>query len=336
MLALVTAADRTLHDTLPALLDLQERVQNAVRTSMAEQSTEVLSRRVRDAAGDTIFGIDIDAEHILLRFCEEWGRQRCFELVAEGVDDGNLLFGRAATSGPEFRLIVDPIDGTRGLMYDKRSAWCLAAVAPAGDARLATIECAAMTELPTSRQHVADRLWAVRGGGAHGERRAADGRVRPLAVVPSAATDLLHGFASVANYFQGGKELTARVEEDLLRRERGGWNPDKAEIYSDQYISSGGQLAEVALGRDRLVLDLRPLIHRKLGVASSLCSRPYDVCSALVAQEAGCIVSAPDGSPLDAPLDVTTNIAFVAYANARLAARLQPLLDEVLAAHGLG
>jgi hypothetical protein len=146
----------------------------------------------------------------------------------------------------------------------------------------------------------------------------------------------LHGFASVANYFQGGKELTARIEEDLLRRERGGWNPDKAEIYTDQYICSGGQLAEVALGRDRLVLDLRPMIHRKLGVDSSLCSRPYDVCTALVAQEAGCVVTAPDGSPLDAPLDVTTNIAFVAYANPGLAARVQPLLDEVLVTHGLG
>ena len=28
------------------------------------------------------------------------------------------------------KLIVDPIDGTRSLMYDKRSAWVLAAVAP--------------------------------------------------------------------------------------------------------------------------------------------------------------------------------------------------------------
>ena len=28
------------------------------------------------------------------------------------------------------RLIVDPIDGTRGIMYDKRSAWTLAGVAP--------------------------------------------------------------------------------------------------------------------------------------------------------------------------------------------------------------
>lgn len=334
MLAAMTA-EHALHEMLPELLLLQERIQRAVRENTTAQSTDVLSRRVRDAAGDTIFGIDVDAEHILLQFCEEWGRRRCFELVAEGIDERGMRFGRPGASGPQFRLIVDPIDGTRGLMFDKRSAWCLAALAPADDARLATIECAAMTELPTSRQGAVDRLWAIRGGGANGERRTADGCTRPLAVVPSAATDLLHGFATVVNYFQGGKEFTARIEEDFLQRERGGWNPDKAEIYTDQYICSGGQLAEVALGRDRLVIDLRPLVHRKLGFASSLCSRPYDVCTALVAQEAGCVVTAPDGSPLDAPLDVTTNVAFVAYANPGLAARLQPLLADVLVAHGL-
>ena len=29
-----------------------------------------------------------------------------------------------------WRVIVDPIDGTRGLMYQKRSAWILTGVAP--------------------------------------------------------------------------------------------------------------------------------------------------------------------------------------------------------------
>ena len=39
-----------------------------------------------------------------------------------------MLIGDAAA----WTVIVDSIDGTRGLMYDKRSAWCLAAVAPPG------------------------------------------------------------------------------------------------------------------------------------------------------------------------------------------------------------
>ncbi len=327
-------------DRLAKITELQRRIRDALRADMATQSADVLSRSVRDDRGDTIFGIDVAAEQVLLPFCEEWGREECFVLVAEGLEpETGVVFGAPGSSGPAFRLIVDPIDGSRGLMYDKRSAWCLAGLAPdrGAETRLSDISCAVMTELPTTRQGHADRLWAVRGEGVCAEREVlATGATQELPVAPSQRTDFLHGFATVANYFQGGKELTSRIEEALFERERGGWNPDKAEIYTDQYISTGGALAELALGRDRFVLDIRPLVHCSLGITSSLCARPYDLCTALVAQEAGCIVTAPNGDPLDAPLDVTTNVAFAAYANAQLADRVQPMLRDVLTRFGLG
>ncbi len=328
-----------MRDAIPRLIEIQRAVREALRASLVAQSAAQLSRSARDDLGDTIFGIDVVAEEVLLPRCEAWGKQQCFVLVAEGIEpEGGRLFGRPGASGPELRVIFDPIDGTRGLMYDKRSAWCLAAVAPerGAETRLSDLQCAVMTELPTSRAACGDVLWAKRGGGAQGWREwFADGDRAALPVVPTARTDLAHGFASVANFFQGGKELTARVEEEILRRAHGGWNPDKAEIYTDQYISSGGQLAELALGRDRFVLDVRPLVHRALGVPSSLCSRPYDLCTALIATEAGCVVTAPDGGALDAPLDTTTNVAFAGYANAGLAALLQPIVRDVLIEHGL-
>lgn len=328
-----------MNERLAALCEMQRRIRTALCARMREQSSEVLSRDVRDGAGDTIFAIDVAAEDVLLPFCEEWGRRECFVLIAEGLEPASgRVFGGAAGRAPAFRLIVDPIDGSRGLMHDKRSAWCLAGLAPdRGPATsLADIAYAVMTELPTTRQATSDRLIATRGGGVRGERDDLHGgTTRALAVQPSQRADLLHGFATVANYFQGGKELTSRVEEEILARERGGWNPDKAEIYTDQYISSGGALAELALGRDRFVLDIRPLVHRALGVASSLCSRPYDLCTMLVAQEAGCTVCAPDGASLDAPLDVVTNVAWAGYANAALARRLQPIVADVLRRHGL-
>lgn len=315
---------------LPHLIALQDRVALAVRRAQALQSTEQLSRTVRDGEGDTIFGIDVAAEEELLAACEDWGESACFRLVAEGI--GSRVFGSGT---PEFVLIVDPVDGTRGLMFDKRSAWCLAAVAPerGPETTLTDVTLAVMTELPTSRQGVSDRLWVTVDDTVHGERRdLATGATTPLNVQPSTAQELRHGFATVVNYFPGGKELTARIEEEILREEMGGWNPDKAEVYCDAYISAGGQLAELALGRDRFVLDIRPLVHEAIGVTSSLCCRPYDLCTALVAQKAGCVVTAPDGSPLDPPLDVTTNVAFVAYANQGLAARLQPIVSRVLRA----
>jgi len=108
----------------------------------------------------------------------------------------------------------------------------------------------------------------------------------------------------------------------------GGWNPEKAEVYSDQYICTGGQLAEVMLGRDRFVLDVRPLVYAKMGVKSALACRPYDLSTWLVAREAGCVVCDPFGEPLDAPLDITSNVSFACYANAELAKLLIPIVRE--------
>ena len=312
---------------------LQADLRASLRAHMKGQEREVWSRTVRDDAGDTIFGIDAAIEETLLEACQHWGRSQHFVLVAEGIDEQGLQFGRPGLGGPPFRLLVDPIDGTRGLMFDKRPGWCLMGIAPdRGDAtRLADIEVAVMTELPTTRQATSDVLWAMPGQPARGERHdLTSGTAHPLTPVPSRAADLRHGFASVANYFPGGKELTARLEEAILLRALGEWNPHKAEIYTDQYISTGGQLAEVALGRDRFVLDVRPLVHRQLGIPASLTCRPYDLACWRVAEAAGCVVTDPYGEPLDAPLDTTTSVAFACYANERLAAQLIPIVrDEV-------
>jgi fructose-1,6-bisphosphatase/inositol monophosphatase family enzyme len=321
---------------LPRLRALQADLRAALRAHMQGQEPRVWSRTVRDDAGDTIFGIDAAVEEILLARCTEWGRAQHFVLLAEGLDPGGVEFGTAGRGGAPFRLLVDPIDGTRGLMYDKRSAFCLMGAAPDRGAatRLGDVEVAVMTELPTLRQATSDVLWAIRGAGAHGERHdVLHGTAKPLPVVPSRATDLRHGFATVSAFFPGGKELTARLEEAILSRVMGPWNPQKAEVYADQYICSGGQLAELALGRDRFVLDVRPLVHRRLGVVSSLCCRPYDLCAQLVAQEAGCVVCDPFGAPLDAPFDITTNVAFAGYANRALAAAMIPIVAEEVRRH---
>jgi len=84
-----------------------------------------------------------------------------------------------------------------------------------------------------------------------------------------------------------------------------------------------------------MMIDLRPLLHRALGYESTLCCRPYDLCTALIAREAGCVVTTADGRPLEAPLDTCTNLHFAAYANSELAAKVQPILDQLLDEHGL-
>jgi hypothetical protein len=320
-------------DLVSRLRDLQVAIRTTLRAQMQSEATATLSQTIRDEEGDTIFGIDIGAEQILLDYCHRWGKEQHFRLVGEGLPPEGIAFGKEGLGGPPFRLLVDPIDGTRGLMFDKRSAWCLMGCAPdkGANTRLEDIEVAVMTELPTTRQNLCDVIWAVAGQPTKAERHdLTTNQQQPRAVQPSTATDLRHGFASVVNFFPGGKQLIAELDEGIMNLAMGGWNPDKAEVYSDQYICTGGQLAETILGRDRFVLDVRPLVYKKLGVQSALACRPYDLATWLVGQQAGCVIRDPYGEPITAPLDITTNMSFAFYANQRLADLLIPIVrDEV-------
>ena len=100
---------------------------------------------------------------------------RCSQLVRGSTGPTSRWSPRASTSrwwsAPTrpWTVIVDTIDGTRGLMYDKRPAWCLAAAAPRGGS-LRDIVAAAMTELPTVKQGAADQLSGTRGAGVVAER----------------------------------------------------------------------------------------------------------------------------------------------------------------------
>src|SRR5262249_59611109 len=105
-------------------------------------------------------------------------------------------------------VVVDPIDGTRGLMYQKRSAWVLTGVAAAGAGRrpegatLADVELAVQTEIPLVKQHLCDVLWAVAGGGARGERlNRLTGERRPLPLGPSRAQTIAQGYGGGSRLF---------------------------------------------------------------------------------------------------------------------------------------
>jgi len=261
---------------------------------------------------DTIYAIDRIADDALVGWFEtNWPD---VELVSEGLEEP-VVFG----TDPQWIVIVDSIDGTRGLMYDKRPAWCLAAAAPRGGS-LRDVVAAAMTELPTTKQGLADQLSGTRGSGVVAERvDLRDGRRAPLTVQPSTAVDLEHGFAVVSKFFVPGKIALAELETALFTR------LGSRDVFDDEYISSGGQLHELIAGRDRFVADLRPLVD-----PDAFACHPYDVCTAMLLEEAGGVVTDPRGDPLDVPLDTTTAVAWVGYANPALAARIGPILAELV------
>lgn len=320
------------------LCQLQDSIREKVVASR-RRGTVRLSRVAAVTAADTIYAVDKISEIVVFAWLEKnWPRAWPVELVMEGLED------RAAATFPrgmpvaatEWKLILDPIDGTRGLMHDKRSAWSLAALAPQRGARntLADLVVAAMTELPTSKLAVADQLSAVRGCGVRAERLdLRSGRRARLQLRPSTARGVAHGFASFAKFFPEGKSWLAAREEALWRELGVDGATGGQPVFDDQYISTGGQLYELIVGHDRFVADLRPLAFAALGLANgaTLACHPYDVCTALIAREAGCVVTAPDGRALRAPLDTTSPVAWVGYANRTLARRIAPALRRVLA-----
>jgi hypothetical protein len=318
------------------LLDLGDHVRKRVIDARRESSVGAFAEVSRESVADTIYGIDrISEDAIMEWFTEHWPSTIPVELVMEGIDPQRPVTfpAKAPCEQTEAKIILDPIDGTRGIMYDKRGAWFLAGVAPQNGpaTRLSEIEVAVMVELPTTKQWRADRFSAIRGRGFLSDSvNVLTGEIQLRSVRPSQAADVLHGFGYISRFLPAGKALTAAIEQQLWDRLYPSAVGKEIVVFEDQYISTGGQFCELLLGHDRMIADIRPLVFKKLGIPSALCCHPYDVAAALVLEEAGVILESPDGSPMDGPLDTTSPISWVAYANPELASHVRPVLCAVL------
>jgi len=327
------------HPAWEELLDALKALHLEIRALLLSRRGE---ERLRDAsreAEDTIYGLDGVIDPVLPGLVEKHlARGRRVTLLAEGLEE--IALGPAG--GEPFRLLVDPLDGTRPFMFDKRSGWILSGLAPdkGAETRLSDVFLAVMTEVPPTRQWRADQVWAVRGRGARGRVEDLDGlgRGTEFSPSPSRAEGLAHGFAQVARFFPGVKVELASIEEEILSRVMGEESHGRGHVFEDQYASSGGQLYELIAGRDRFTADLRPLFKedaRRKGLPRLLCCHPYDLSAELVAREAGVIVENPWGGPLDPPLDTTSDVAWAGYANERIHSLLAPVLQDVLREKGI-
>jgi hypothetical protein len=335
---------------LAQLRELHAELQCEVVAATERESIEALAAVASgdEAEGDTIFAIDrVSEEHLLDFFAREVAPERPLILIAEGLSDRGHGAGVAVlplgirAEEAEIRVLMDPIDGTRGLMYQKRSAWILTGVAPnhRPETRLRDIELAVQTEIPLVKQHLADALWAVRGQGLRAERlNRLTGERTPLRLRPSAAPSIAQGFAMISRFFPGAREELAAIDEEITQGALGPVQRGKTHCWEDQYISSGGQLYELIAGHDRFVADLRPLMEPLLarrGVSLGICCHPYDLATALLAEEAGVLLTDGRGQPLDAPLDIVAEVAWAGYANAAIRLQIEPLLTAALSRRGL-
>lgn len=322
---------------------LHAMVRETVVAECERASVDQLSEIVADGDGDTIFSIDRVSEEMIVDFFEtEIASKVPILLIAEGIEQGAVILPRGADeSEAVWRIIIDPIDGTRGLMYQKRSAWILTGVARnrGADTNLRDIEFAIQTEIPLVKQHLSDTVWAYRGEGARAERfNRLTGRSAPIELRPSSAESIEQGFAMIARFFPGVRDVLAEIDEEIVRAVLGKPREGKAQCFEDQYISTGGQLYELMAGHDRFVADLRPWmrgIMEERGLDLSICCHPYDLCTELIARELGVEITGVEGKQLDAPLNVDKDVSWVGYANKHIKQQVEPALQAALNSRGL-
>lgn len=318
------------------LCDLGNRIRDAVVEARSTGSNRALSAVARVSAADTIYEIDRFGEEAIFAWLEKhWPSEQPVRLVMEGLEEGEpCVFPSRTTSPARWVLILDPIDGTRGIMYDKRSAWSLAGLARVEgdkDPTLADIHIAAMTEIPTTKQWRADQISCVSGNGLVCQSRdLIRQQTLPLELHPSQASDFAHSFSSLVKFFPAGRTLTAQIEELLWERLLPLKQGDSPMIFDDQYISTGGQFYELLCGHDRLCGDLRPAIHAVLELENDLVCHPYDACVWPLLKEGGVVFEEPMGGFPDAPLDTTSPVCWIAYANPMLARQARPVLQKIL------
>jgi hypothetical protein len=328
---------------LDALREIHARIRDTVVAACETTAVERMALPVGEDAGDTIFAIDRVSEEALLTEFEALARRWPMVLIAEGLgNDGRaVLTPGGDPAAAVVRIIVDPIDGTRGLMYQKRPGWILTGVAPnLGEATtLADIVLALQTEIPLIKQHLSDSLWAQAlpdGSYVMGTERwdRIHQTAHPLAVHPTGATTIAQGFGNISRFFPGTRGVLATIDDEIVAELLGPPPPNRVHAFEDQYICTGGQLYELMAGHDRWVADLRPLVWARQSTRG-LCCHPYDLCSELVARAHGVIVTDALGQALRAPLDVDADIAWIGYANPALRASVEPALTGALARHDL-
>ena len=346
-----THRERLWSEEVPRLTDLCRRVRHAVRGRMRAALNEGdavrLARPVSRGAGDVTFGIDVAAEEAVGDWLEREARRRPLSVLTEDAGwrhlgpgptpaDAPLELAGFDHGGP--RIAIDPIDGTRNLMHDLRGAWTVVSYAGPGRGapRMSELELGLVSELPDTRGAHYRELIAVHGNGCIAAVKAlGDDLVqRDGALLVDASDRPDHGYFPFFGYHPEQRAALQHLARGFFRRLAEHERAEVAHCYDDQHISSGGQLALLALGHYRMVVDARQRWNEVARVALQT-AKPYDVAGAILcAREAGAIVTRTDGGVLDFPLDVTTPVEFVGFHNQGTGARLWPHLEAALAEFG--
>jgi len=158
---------------------------------------------------------------------------------------------------------------------------------------------------------------------------------RKAASQPSAAASVRGGFAVFADYFAGSHAVTAQIADLVFDAALGPVRPGKALAFNDQYLSTAGCMYLVANGAYRFFADLRPVVGQvavRSGRNVGLCAHPYDLCTYLIAQQAGVLITDPAGlRSLSYPLATDVDCGWIGYANQSVRDEMEAPLRSAIA-----
>jgi hypothetical protein len=317
------------------LRTMHARIRSAVREDLASQEKAFLAGEARQGAGDVSFQIDIRPEKIVEQTFS--AAPEAVVVICEGL--GRAVFPAGANQeAATWWVIIDPLDGSREISYNKRSAWVLSGVAPADPApTLADIVWAIQTEVPVTAQSTGVILTA--GKGRPTVLESCDLATDAVSVVegglqPSTAASVRGGFAVFADYFAGSHAVTAQIADLVFDAALGPVRPGKALAFNDQYLSTAGCMYLITNGAYRFFADLRPVVGQvavRSGRNVGLCAHPYDLCTYLIAQQAGVLITDPAGAPLSYPLATDVDCGWIGYANQSLRDEMEAPLRSAIA-----
>ena len=274
------------------------------------------------ASGDATFGIDDIAEDAIVSFIE---REK-LSIAYYSEDKGLIEFG----ASPEGVLIIDPIDGTRPAVAGFEQ--CVVSVAWANytpQATLGDVRFGCIGEIKND-----DLFWAERGKGAHwegGDGTEKSPRLLPIDEIARAPLS----FEVVARPLDWlGVALGEIVDAASVR---GGCFVFNSTAFSLTRLLTGQLAATIDIG-NRIFRDYPASQARfsKLGGGKPLGLFAYDIAAAaLIAQEAGAIVTDAYGHSLDSTLLLDTtepNLqSILGASNPALHAKILAALDAGVA-----
>ncbi|WDE97651.1 hypothetical protein PQO03_17635 [Lentisphaera profundi] len=324
------------------LLNLGEAIADYAHKKICSENFSSLSSVHSISNSDTIYQIDSYAEEVIVRVLEQQAHKfGGIVLIAEGIGEDEITSypNKKAFEDCQVRIIMDPIDGTRGLMYDKRSAFFLAGVAKnlGSNTSLTDIFTSVMVEIPTSKMIYGDSLSALKDEGLSGYRRnILTQEKQNLELAPSQETHLRGGFAQISRFFSPGRTELAQIEEELIDTLYPDAQDGEILNFEDQYISTGGQLYEMIMGKDRFIADIRPALYNSMKhLRKGHVCHPYDMASLLIVEEAGIIITDIHGQTLNAPMNTQDPINWIAYANKEIHKEVSSVFHCILEKHGL-